>query len=304
MFDRILCAVGAPAATFTLLACIPVAGSTAPVTTSQAQGAAATTGVPVANSGEIAGAWDIVSFGGYRPTRLQGTTRTAIADFTDDGVSLRIGCNGSGVTGKMRDGRFISRPGERIQTLMGCGPEREARDRALFGFFDRKPRVERITHDRLRLVAGADVLELERPAIRRLAYLPRPDQLLGEWRLLELARYDAQGGMTGIGLSDVPGRIVFDGIRVHYTPCPQYGVRYRFTDRGQIRNLGARQMPISADGCTALRNPMPGYDIPEPGDVLRLLHASPDVEIVDPQTILISNARFGLLLTTRPPDAD
>ena len=87
---------------------------------------------PVANSEAIEGQWDIVSFRGYAPRRLQGTDRAAVADFRRNSVALRIECNSSGVAGEVRNGRFVSRPGDRIQTLVGCGPVREARDAALF----------------------------------------------------------------------------------------------------------------------------------------------------------------------------
>lgn len=285
--------------TAALLACIPAAGGD-PVAGVSAVPPAASPGLPagpVRTNAEIAGQWDIVSFQGYAPRRrLQGTTRAAIADFRDGRVALRIECNGSGVTGEVRDGRFWARPGDRIQTLMGCGPVKEARDAALFGFFDRNPTVERLGEGRLRLTAGRDVLLLERPATRRLAFLPTPQQLLGEWRLVEIVRYDAEGGIVGVGLSDVDARVTFDGITAAVAPCPGSEIPYRYTKDGRIENSASTRV---AGACPALSAERFGQGAPATVDVLAVLHAGPAVELVDEDTILLSTETYGLLLTKR-----
>lgn len=301
MFERLVSALLAPCCTAVLLACVPAAGGD-PITALPALGGAACA-TPVANIEAIEGQWDIVSFQGHSPRRLQGTDRAAYADFRGNSVGLKIECNSSGVAGEIRDGRFISRPGDRIQTLAGCGPVREARDAALFGFFDRKPSVERLGDGRLRLTAGEDVLLLERPAMRRLAYLPSVQQLLGAWRLVQITRYHEGGGMIGIGLSDVPGRIEFDGMTARYTPCPQYCLRYRYAPEGRIEKLEGANIPDQRRGCEALKEGFAGRDIPQPWDALRVLHADPLVELVDEETILLSTERYGVLLTKRPPEA-
>lgn len=300
MLDRFACAFAAVASTAGLLACVPVAGNLAagsPAPASAAPAAAAAAATPVAATREIVGQWDIVSFRGYRPPRLQGTTRAAVADFDAEGfISLRIGCNGSGATGEVRNGRFYPRPGDRITTLMGCGPEREARDAALFGFFDRSPTVERLSDGRVRLTAGRDELLLERPAVRRLAFLPSPQQLLGEWRPVEIVRYDRYGGITGIGLSEVAARIVFDGITAAVTSCPGWAVPYRYTTDGRIDRLDPAP---GVSECPALSDQAMGLGAPVPRDVLAVLHGNPMAELVDEETILLSTKHFGLLLTKR-----
>jgi hypothetical protein len=60
--------------------------------------------VPVQNSAEIAGAWDVASFEGYEPRRLSETNRAAFADFGLAGVGLRIECNYSGRSGTVTGG--------------------------------------------------------------------------------------------------------------------------------------------------------------------------------------------------------
>ncbi len=78
---------------------------------------------------------------------------------------------------------------------------------------------------------------------------------------------------------------------------------YRLTNRGRIVKLSDAPLSEAAGDCAALNGALPGYGMPEPRDALRLLHAGPDVELVDEETILISTARYGLLLTKRPPEA-
>lgn len=295
MFERTVSALLAPCCTAVLLACVPAAdGSPPPARSTALDGERS---VPVPSSKAIAGEWDIVSFMGHEPRRLQGTMRAAYADFRAEGVALKIECNSSGVAGDVQSGRFIARPGDRVQTAMGCGPVREARDRALFDFFDRKPSVEQIDDDRLRLLAGNDVLILERPATRRLAFLPSAQELMGEWRLQEIARYHEAGGMSGIGLSELPGNVAIDGITVSYTPCPQYDLRYRYTEEGRLEKLDGTPLPAERLGCEALREEWRGRDMPVPWDALRVLHDDPLVELVDEDTILVSTERFGVLLT-------
>lgn len=301
MFERLVSALLAPCCTAVLLACVPGASGDLPLATSPLLNAPAPAR-PVPNNQAIDGQWDIVSFQGHSPKRLQGTGRAAFADFSGDGVALRIECNDSGARGRVTQGRFVPRPGDRIMTTMSCGPERNARDAALFGFFDRKPVAEHLGNGRLRLTAGEDVLLLERPGTRRLAFLPSPQQLLGEWRLLEITRYHEGGGISGIGLSDVPGRIEFNGIEAKYTPCPRYRLSYRYAPEGRIEKLGGAPIPVVRQGCDALKSESFGRDMPLPWDVLRVLHADPLVELVDEETILLSTERFGVLLTKRPAE--
>lgn len=122
----------------------------------------------VQDAAKISGEWDIVSFEGYKPRRLNGTTRDAFADFSASGVSLQIECNHSGRQGNVKEGRFVLSPeSDTIQTVVGCGREREDRDARYFTFFDKSPTVELQNDGRLRLSADGRELILERPSVRR-----------------------------------------------------------------------------------------------------------------------------------------
>lgn len=299
ILQRILCGGMSVAATGALFACASTSVSPSSVMAigGYAQGLAPPAG-PVSSSEEIAGEWDIVRFAGHEPKRLEGTGRAAFADFGEDGVGLRIECNHSGASGRIVNGRFVPDPGDACeQTAMGCGPEREARERALFGFFDRGPTVERLAEGRLRLLAGDTELLLERPERRRLAYLPRVQELLGEWRLAEITRYHAGGGYSGIGLTEITGELSFDGISASFAACPQYAIRYRYTPEGRIEKLAGPRLPPNQMGCAALKGEWGRRDMPVPWDVLRVLHGNPLAERVDENTILLSTEEHGLLLT-------
>lgn len=288
--------------TAALFACIPAASSSLEQTIVQDSVSPPLrddlTPSPVNSSQEIVGDWDIVSFDGHEPARMNGTTRTAFADFSLTGVRLRIECNYSGAAGEVVNGRFVAGENDGVQTAMGCGPEREDRETQLFAFFrNDDPRAERLSDDRLRLTGKGHELLLERPARRRLAYLPSAKDLLGEWRLLQITRYDGQGGWAGIGLSETPGRLVFDGITASYSRCPQYGLSYRYTVDGRIEKTAGAALPPEPTGCGELVEAMHGTDMPVPWDVMRVLHSNPVAERVDDGGLLLSNDQFGLLLT-------
>jgi heat shock protein HslJ len=254
---------------------------------------------PVQTYAEIDGAWDVASFEGYEPRRLSGTSRAAFADFRPAGVGLRIECNYSGRSGTVRDGRFVRVASDGGQTAMSCGPERHDRERRFFSFFENNPTIERLGPERLRLKSGATELILERPALRRLKFVPAPADLEGKWRLLELTRYHPEGGYSGIGLSEVPGRLVFSGDRLFYSRCPQYGLSFRWGEGGRLEKEGAAAPPAAPADCRELREPYPVPALPKPADLLELLHGNPAVERSG-DALLISTDRLGLLITKAP----
>lgn len=314
MASKIVAAFLSCTCTAALFACVPAAsggvGSLAgPVGGSAGDSAGKVSGygdaersaIPVESTSDILGEWDIVRFEGYEPgPRMSGTARTAFADFRESGVALRIGCNYSGAAGVVRDGVFRHRPSDNLQTAMGCGAEREARDVKLFGFFRADPRVDRLPDGSLRLVAGGTELLLERPARRRLAFLPKPQDLLGEWRLVEISRHSEGGGMSGIGLSDVPGRIVIDGMSLGYSRCAAYTVAYRYTSEGFLEKTGGPALPTTEGGCKPLEGGWKGGSLPVPWDVLRVLHGNPAVEKIGDDTLLLAADRYSLVITRAP----
>ena len=292
-------------ASLALLACAPAAAppeAAAPVAAAAPEIAPEREDAPRPVNGyaEIAGAWDVASFEGYRPRRLSGTIRSAYADFNPKGVALRIECNYSGRGGTVAGGRFVpAARQENIQTAMGCGPEREGREDRFFTFFERSPTIERLGPERLRLRSGATALILERPAFRRLGFVPKPGELEGKWRLLELTRYEPEGGYSGIGLSEVPGRIVFSGDRLLYSRCPQYALTFRWGEGGRIEKTGGDAPPHGPTDCRELRDAYPVPALPGAAELLQLLHNDPWVERSG-EALLVSNERLGLLITKAP----
>lgn len=243
---------------------------------------------------EILGQWDVVSFEGYEPP-TRSATRTAIADFFEWGVQLRVECNISRRGGVVRDGQFVGQ-GMRTETEMGCGEEREERDRRYFSFFDRSPAIEPLPDRRLRLTAGDSVLILERREQRRLAFVPDRSELEGHWRMKDLTRYGREGGSSGIGLSDVPGRIVIQGNRLSYDRCPRYDLTISYSADGRLVKTGGSPLPEKPD-CPALN--YPDYEapaLPSAMEILPLLHSNPWVENVGNGQLLVANERYGLLL--------
>lgn len=251
--------------------------------------------VPVPSAADIAGRWDVVSFEGYQPASRHG----AFANFWPHGVSLQIECNRSRIPGLVRDGRFVTRPGPRMSTERGCEPEREERDSRYFSFFDRSPSIERLGSKRLRLVAGSTVLILERPEQRRLAYLPGRDELEGTWRMESLTRYGPQDGESGIGLSDIPGRLVIQGNRISYDRCPQFAVTFTYGTDGRLVKTGGATLPAKPD-CPQLKPPRETFDMPTPDQILPLLHGNPWVEEIGKGRMLIANDRLGLYVALAP----
>lgn len=248
----------------------------------------------------MAGQWDVVSFEGHRPKRLNGTTRAAFADFGANGVGLRIECNHSGRAGRVAGGRFQpARDDDGMQTVMSCGPERDARDGRFFAFFDKPSTIERAGPDRVRLRADGVELVLEHPTRRRLANVPTPAEMLGDWRMLELTRYEAGGGYSGIGLSDVPGRIVIADGRMSYSRCPRYAVSFRAGAAGRLVKTGG-DLPAAPGDCRELGAPADAPLLPARSQILHLLHSSPAVERSGEDALLLSNDEFGLLVTKAP----
>lgn len=294
---------GTVALCIALLACAPRHSPQVPERGSEVVGPdrSVTQAKPVPDLASIAGQWDVVSFEGYQPQRLSGTVRAAFADFRHDGVSLRIECNFSGRAGTVRNGRFVrSRGHDSPQTLMGCEAERAARDQRYFSFFTRNPTVERLDRDGLRLRAEGSELILERPAVRRLRFVPRPAELRGEWRMMELAYYQAERGYSGIGWAQAPGRIMISGDRILYSRCPRYGVTFRLGDGGKLEKTGWADLPPTLSDCGEVSGAVAAPESQALWDAVRLLHANPLVEKTDQDSLLLSTERHGLLIKKVP----
>lgn len=256
---------------------------------------------PISTTADVAGQWDVVSFKGYRPQRLSGTARAAYADFGPNGIALRMECNYTGRTGRIIDGRFVAEPaGDRVQTQIGCGPERGPREARYFGFFERNPSVEFVSVDRLRLRAGHDELFLERPWVRRLSYLASSTELQGEWEMLALSWSPPGGGVAGISLSEGANRIIIEGDRLRVRGCPEVDLTFHYTGLGQLRKSGGAMLPAGPLACPGLSNTADGPALPKASDAIRLLHADPLVEKTGDGALLLSNGEYALLISRLP----
>lgn len=271
--------------------------TSAPASASADQPASAT---PISTTADVAGQWDVVSFDGYRPQRLSGTGRAAYADFGVKGVGLRLECNYTSRPGRVIDGRFVVEPAaDRVQTQIGCGPERGPREARYFGFFERNPSVEFVSLDRLRLRAGQDELILERPSVRRLSYLASIAELQGEWDMIGLSWFPPDGGMAGIGLSETANRIVILGDRLQVRGCPGVDLTFRYSELGQLQKSGGVELPAGPLACPGLSDTVDGPVLPKASDAIRLLHADPLVEKTGDGALVISTAEQALLVRRR-----
>lgn len=133
---------------------------------------------------QIEGPWDILSFDGHRPARLDTDgQRHAFVDVQGDDVRFAIECNYTGMRANIEGGRLAALPSDQIQTEMGCGPDREGRDEAFFAFMRTGPAIAGFSEGAMTLENKGVRLELQRPDIRRAPLLPTQlSELEGAWR--------------------------------------------------------------------------------------------------------------------------
>jgi hypothetical protein len=276
--------------TLLALAAVPAAGGAAQPHAPAAERAA------VASLAEIAGEWDIVSFDGHSPPRLDSDgQRHAYVDIYAAGMRFAISCNHSGMAGRIEGNVLLRAPiDDGMQTAMGCGPEREARDAAFFAFFRSRPEIERLGDGRLRLTAPGHELLLERSAVRRLAMGPALAEISGSWRVVGFTRFE-NGGHRGWGAMYAPGRVTIGEGRVSYSRCPAASVRVDYTSDFLLRRQDGGA-PGAAVACPGVR---PAATEVEPM-LAALLGQSPEVERVNPDRFILRSRDYAVLLTSEP----
>ena len=228
----------APRAAFAALAALAAlgcTGETAPPPPRE-NAEAPEPGRPVTSLAEIEGPWDIVRFDGYEPARLESSgTRRAYVQVGDDRLSYVIECNYSGnparidATGILLD----TGDGTRLQTMMGCGAEGEARESAFFAFFGTRPKVAWIGDGQLRLSNGRRELILERPEARRLAHVPPPGEIERRWLPRMATRLIGDEGHEGWGFQE-PAVLTIDAGRIAYSGCGGFSHPYRYEEGGRL----------------------------------------------------------------------
>lgn len=209
----------------------------------------------VTSLGEIAGAWDIASFDGYKPVRLHDGIRRAYMNVTSNGLNYVIECNYSGNPARIDKAGVLHKVGDepQIQTLMGCGPAREARDAAFFGFFASRPKVSWAGDGRLRLANARTELILERPEVRRLANIPSLGEITGRWVPLSATRLIGSNGYEGRGFQEPYPVVIGKGV-ITYRGCggAKFAFRYTMDARMEIVEAKAREDCGFDDASTVL----------------------------------------------------
>lgn len=186
---------------------------------------------PVTSLEEIAGEWDIIEFEGHRPPRLNTDgQRHAYVDINSGGLRFTIGCNYSGMAAAISGDAVLVPPipDDSMQTAMGCGQEREARDDTFFRFFRSRPQVMLLPDGRLRMEGSGRSLLLERADMRRLAYGPPLAEITGTWRVVAFMQFQ-NGGHQGWGPMYAPGRVTIGQSTVNYSRCPEVVVQFHYT---------------------------------------------------------------------------
>ena len=249
---------------------------------------------PVASLAEIAGEWDIVSFDGHAPPRLDADGRRhAYVDIAAQGMRFAISCNHSGMAGRIEGGVLLRAPvDDGMQTAMGCGSERQAREAAFFRFFRARPEVALLDDGRLRLRNADHELVLERASVRRLAMGPSLTEIEGSWRVVGFTRF-VGGGYHGWGAMYAPGRVtIAEGI-LSYSRCPAATVRFTYAADFVLRRAdgGARHAAVECRGVT----PAPTEVEPMLG---ALLGQSPEVERVNADRFILRSRDYAVLLTS------
>lgn len=248
----------------------------------------------VASLADIAGEWDIVSFDGYSPPRLDGDgQRHAYVDIGQQGLRFSISCNHSGMVGRI-EGGVLHPPAmdDAIQTAMGCGREREAREAAFFGFFRARPQVTLLPDERLRIATPDHHLLLERSAVRRLAMGPPLSRITGSWRVVSFMRFE-NGGHRGWGAMFAPGRVRIDGGVLSYSRCPAASVRFIYTQDFVLRRQDGGE-PADSVECRGV-SPAPTEVEPM---LAALLRQSPEAERIDEKRFVLRSRDYAVLLTS------
>ena len=245
----------------------------------------------VASLTEIAGEWDIVRFDGHSPPRLDSDgQRHAYVNISPGGLNFSISCNHSGMAGLIRDGVLQAAPADqRTQTAMGCGPEREARDDAFFGFFRARPQVGLLPDGRLKMATADKELLLEKPAVRRLAMGPALPEITGSWRVISFMRFEG-GGHRGWGAMYAPGKVRIADSRVSYSRCPASAVRFNYTPDFVLRRQG--DGPAADTRCPGAAPPATEVELM----LVELLNGSPEAERVNDRRFILRTRDYAVLL--------
>ena len=220
---------------------------------------------------EIEGFWLIERFENFTPSWRNGTSwRSAYLQIDDDRITYNVGCNQSGNSASLGPDGILrdSGDGTRLQTLQGCGPAREARDKRFFAFFGSNPEVRSIGPGRASLRSETGELVLIEPDFWRQAHKPDFREIEGRWVPQMSTTYDGWGS-AGFGIGDDPGVLTIGRERLLWSRCPNLQIPIRWTADARL----AATDDIDVSACPAVgRTTSNG-----PGAVMMMLSANPAV---------------------------
>lgn len=258
-----------------LLACACCASVAACDTTNHAESNADNSGAEhgrvLTSLREIEGFWLIERFGNFTPSWRNGTPwRSAYLQIDDDRITYNVGCNQSGNSASLDPDGILrdSGDGSRLQTLQGCGPVREARDKRFFAFFGSNPEVRRIGPGRVSLRSDAGELVLIEPDFWRQAHKPDFREIEGRWVPQMSTTYDGWGS-TGFGIGDDPGVLTIGRERLFWSRCPNLQIPIRWTAAARL----AATDDIDVSACPAVARATSNG----PGAVMTMLSPNPAV---------------------------
>ncbi len=228
---------------------------------------------------ELEGFWLIERFEDFEPSWRNGTPwRSAYLQNDGDRITYSVGCNQSGnsvslgLNGILHD----TGDGSRLQTLQGCGPVREARDKRFFAFFGSNPEVRRFGPGRVSLRSDAGELVLIEPNLWRQANKPDFREIEGRWMPQMSTTYNGWGSS---GTGDIQGVVTIGRERLLWSQCPNLPIPIRWTTDAR---LAARES-INISDCPAVARTMRN----EPSAVMTMLTANPAVIRTGPDRIVL-----------------
>ncbi len=122
------------------------------------------------------------------------------------------------------------------------------------------------------------------------------DYLDGEWRLVEIARENAERIVVN-DLRQASGYIVFANAVAGHSQCSQYDFAYRVDEKGRLLKLRREAIANASTDCPAL----PGISYPLEAapvawDAMRVLHGDPELSIMGVNLLLLSRGSDILVL--------
>ncbi|MCV0382627.1 MAG: hypothetical protein K5799_04105 [Erythrobacter sp.] len=180
---------------------------------------------------EIEGFWLIERFNDFKPSWRNNTPwRSAYVQIDDNNITYKVSCNQSGNSASLGRNGILhdTSDGSRLQTMQGCGPDREARDKRFFAFFGSKPEVRRMGRGRVSLKSEAGELVLIDPELWRQEHKPDLREIEGRWVPQMSTSYDGWGS-SGFGIGDSPGVVTIGRERLLWSRCPDLPIPIRWT---------------------------------------------------------------------------